>query len=120
MGEDVRTVKRACQNIPLKVILETAYLTEIEKVEAARICERAGADFIKTSTGFATGVKVTGATLADIELLRKNLKTTTQIKASGGVKDFNSAVAFLKAGANRLGTSSGVQILNGLEASGSY
>lgn len=120
MGEDVRNVKRVCDALPLKVILETAYLTDTEKVEAAKICERAGADFIKTSTGFATGVSITGATLADIVLLRKNLKPTTQIKASGGVRDLKSAQEFLQAGANRLGTSSGVQILSGLTASGTY
>jgi deoxyribose-phosphate aldolase len=120
MGEDVRCVKRACGQVPLKVILETAYLTDAEKVDAAKICERAGADFIKTSTGFATGVPVTGATLADIELLRKNLRPTTKIKASGGVRDLQTAIALLNAGADRLGTSSGVQILQGLTATGSY
>ncbi len=118
MGEDVRNVKRAIGAIPLKVILETAYLSDAEKIEAAKICERAGADFIKTSTGFATGVPISGATLADIELLRKNLKPTTRIKASGGVRDFAGAVAFLNAGADRLGTSSGVQILKGMTTSG--
>jgi deoxyribose-phosphate aldolase len=120
MGVDVREVKAACSGLPLKVILETAYLTDAEKVEAAKICERAGADFIKTSTGFATGVPVTGATLADIELLRKNLRPTTKIKASGGIRDLATAIALLNAGADRLGTSSGVQILKGLTASGSY
>jgi deoxyribose-phosphate aldolase len=120
MGVDVREVKAACGQIPLKVILETAYLTDAEKVEAAKICERAGADFIKTSTGFATGVSVTGATLADIQLLRKNLKPTTKIKASGGVRDLQTAIEFLAAGADRLGTSSGVQILNGLTQTGTY
>jgi deoxyribose-phosphate aldolase len=120
MGEDVRNVKRACGEVPLKVILETAYLSDSEKVEAAKICERAGADFIKTSTGFAVGNGPNGATLADIELLRKNLKATTKIKASGGVKDYDAALAFLKAGADRLGTSSGVQILKGLPTAGNY
>ena len=120
MGEDVRNVKRLCGALPLKVILETAYLTDPEKVEAAKICERAGADYIKTSTGFATGVQIIGATLADIELLRKNLKPQTKIKASGGIRDLETATAFLKAGADRLGTSSGVQILNGLKGSEDY
>ncbi len=120
MGEDVRTVKQACGKIPLKVILETAYLTDAEKTEAAKICEMAGADFIKTSTGFATGVAVTGATLADIELFRKTLKPGTKIKASGGIRDLETAIAMIKAGADRLGTSSGVTILKGLKAEGSY
>jgi deoxyribose-phosphate aldolase len=120
MGEDVRNVKRAMGDIPLKVILETAYLTDEEKVEAAKICERAGADFIKTSTGFASGVPITGATLADIELLRKTLKPGTKIKASGGIRDFAGAVAMINAGADRLGTSSGVEILKGLKVVGNY
>jgi deoxyribose-phosphate aldolase len=120
MGEDVRNVKRAIGGIPLKVILETAYLSDAEKIEAAKICERAGADFIKTSTGFAVGGGVTGATLADIELLRKTLKPGTKIKASGGIRDFEGAVALINAGADRLGTSSGVQILKGLTVVGNY
>jgi deoxyribose-phosphate aldolase len=119
MGEDVRNVKRICNAIPLKVILETTYLSDSEKGEAAKICEIAGADFIKTSTGFAIGPNA-GATLADIELLRKTLKPATRIKASGGVRDLDTAIAFLNAGADRLGTSSGVQILKGLTVQGNY
>ncbi len=117
---DVATVAHACGPIPLKVIIETAYLTDDEKVKAALIAEKAGAQFVKTSTGFATGVPVTGATLADIELLRKTLKPETKIKASGGVRDLAMAYDLIRAGADRLGTSSGVSILAGLKVDGGY
>ncbi len=118
--EDISTVVQACGKTPLKVIIETAYLTDEEKVRVAKIAERAGATFVKTSTGFATGVPTTGATLADIQLLRQTLKPETQIKASGGIRDLATAMALVNAGASRLGTSSGVQILNGLQTSGEY
>ena len=127
LENDIRIVKNECKSIPLKVILETAYLTDSEKVIAAKIAEAAGANFIKTSTGFATasggfapGVKENGATLADIELLRKNLNSKTQIKASGGIRDFDMAIKMIQAGANRLGTSAGVAILNGLKNESGY
>lgn len=117
---DIASVVTACGPIPLKVIIETAYLTHEEKIKAALIAEQAGATFVKTSTGFATGVANAGATLADIQLLRQTLKPETRIKASGGIRDFAMAIEFISAGADRLGTSSGVQILNGLETSGDY
>jgi len=117
---DVEAVARACEAVPLKVILETAYLTEDEKTKAALLCEAAGAAFIKTSTGFATGVPNPGASLDDIALFRKILKPGTRIKASGGIRDWSAAKAFLLAGADRLGTSSGVAILNGQKAEGAY
>ena len=120
MEADVATVVKACGKIPLKVIIETAYLTTTEKIMAAKAAENAGATFVKTSTGFATGVPITGATLADIELLRKNLKPGTKIKASGGVRDLTTAIEMILAGADRLGTSSGVQILNGIKTDGDY
>jgi len=108
---DVRGVAQACGSVPLKVILETAYLTDDEKIETAKRAERAGAAFIKTSTGFATASGPTGATLADLRLLRETLKPTTKIKASGGIRDFETAMRMLEAGADRLGTSSGVAIV---------
>jgi deoxyribose-phosphate aldolase len=117
---DIAGVAKACGTLPLKVILETAYLTDTEKSKAALIAERAGAAFIKTSTGFASGVPVTGAHLDDIRLFRKILKPSTQIKASGGIRDLKTALAMIEAGANRLGTSSGVAILEGLTAEGVY
>lgn len=119
---DIRGVVAACGSIPLKVIIETAYLNDAEKVAVALICENAGAAFVKTSTGFATppaGIS-NGATLADIQLLRQTLKPTTQIKASGGIRDFEGALKMIEAGADRLGTSAGVAILNGLTNEGSY
>ncbi len=117
---DIARIAKACGPLPLKVILETAYLTEAEKTKAALIAERAGAAFIKTSTGFASGVPVTGATLEDVRLFRKILKPSTQIKASGGIRDLKTAQTMIDAGANRLGTSSGVAILEGLTSEGAY
>lgn len=117
---DVAEVVRACGSIPVKVILETAYLTAAEKTAGALLSERAGAAFVKTSTGFATGVPVTGASLEDIRLFRRILKPSTRIKASGGIRDLETARAMLDAGADRLGTSSGVAILNGLATEGGY
>jgi deoxyribose-phosphate aldolase len=121
---EVRTVAETCQkagaHVPLKVILETAYLTDEEKQKAALAAERGGATFVKTSTGFATGVPVTGATLADIRLLRETLKPSTLIKASGGIRDLAFARELIAAGADRLGTSSGVSILKGLTVENGY
>jgi deoxyribose-phosphate aldolase len=90
-----------------KVIIETALLTEAEKTAVCGMVSRAGADFIKTSTGFASG----GATVADVEHLRKHCAPEVAIKASGGIRDYAFAVQLLRAGASRLGTSSGVAIV---------
>jgi deoxyribose-phosphate aldolase len=117
---DIHNVVHAAGRTPVKVIIECAYLTDPEKVEVAKAAERAGAKFVKTSTGFATGVSETGATLADILLLRKNLKPNTLIKASGGIRDFTNAEQLIRAGADRLGTSAGVAILSGNPAVGGY
>ena len=118
--KDIEGVVQACNGIPLKVIIETAYLTDAEKVTAAKLAEAAGATFVKTSTGFATGVTNPGATLEDLRLLRQNLKPTTLIKASGGIRDLALAIEMIRAGADRLGTSSGVGILKGLQNNGGY
>lgn len=120
LSNDVELVTRACGEVPVKVILETAYLEDSEKDEAALLCERAGARFIKTSTGFASGAKEPGAQLSDIERFRKILKPETRIKASGGIRDTATALSFLRAGADRLGTSSGVAILTGAKTEGVY
>jgi deoxyribose-phosphate aldolase len=117
---DITETVRACAGVPVKVIIETAYLNQEEKSAAALAAERAGAAFVKTSTGFATGVPVTGATVEDIRLLRSILRPATKIKASGGIRDWAGAIALIEAGADRLGTSSGVAILQGLSASGAY
>jgi deoxyribose-phosphate aldolase len=91
----------------IKVIIETAYLSDAEIVEACKLCADAGADFVKTSTGFAGA----GATVEHIALMRKQLPASVGIKASGGIKTFDQAKALLQAGADRIGTSSGVKIV---------
>lgn len=91
----------------IKVIIETAYLTDAEIAEACKICADAGADFVKTSTGFAGA----GAKAEHIALMRHNLPTAVGIKASGGIKTFEQARALIKAGADRIGTSSAVKIV---------
>lgn len=115
--EDIRAVKRACRsNTVLKVIIETALLTEEEKVLACEISKKAAADFVKTSTGFNGG----GATVPDIELMRRVVGPDMGVKASGGIKDFKSALALIRAGANRIGAGASVQIISGGTGSGSY
>jgi deoxyribose-phosphate aldolase len=94
----------------LKVIIETAYLTEKEIVDACKICSDAGADFVKTSTGFAPS----GARVEDIKLMRSVLPDHVGIKASGGIKTFEQAVLLIEAGADRIGTSSGPKICKGI------
>ncbi|QNF35723.1 deoxyribose-phosphate aldolase [Adhaeribacter swui] len=91
----------------LKVIIETALLSEEEIIEACAICAQAEADFVKTSTGFAQQ----GALVEDIMLMRDSLPDKVRIKASGGIRDFNFAQELIKAGADRLGTSVGVQLI---------
>lgn len=94
----------------LKVIIETAYLTDNEIILCSKLCEDAGADFVKTSTGFAPA----GATEAHIRLMRSVLKAETGIKASGGIRTLEQAQAMIAAGANRIGTSAGVAIMESL------
>ena len=91
----------------LKVIVETAYLSDSELEKACKICADAGADFVKTSTGFAP----TGATIEHIEIMKKSLPSHVGIKASGGIKTAEQTIAMINAGANRVGTSSGISIL---------
>lgn len=90
----------------VKIIIETCYLTDKEKVEAAKLVKQSGADFVKTSTGFGTG----GATVEDVRLLRKVVGPDFGVKASGGIKTKAQALALVRAGANRLGTSGSVAI----------
>ncbi|MFK7693478.1 deoxyribose-phosphate aldolase [Paenibacillus sp. HJGM_3] len=107
---DIREVVRAVEDQAIvKVILETGFLNEEQKRTACQLAEQAGAHFVKTSTGFGPG----GATLDDIRLMRASVSPHVQVKASGGVRDWPTAVAMLEAGATRLGTSSGVAILSG-------
>lgn len=92
----------------MKTIIETAYLSEEEIIRATKLCSEAGSDFVKTSTGFASA----GAQVAHIELMRKHAASNVGVKASGGIKSLTDAQAMIAAGADRLGTSSGVQIMN--------
>jgi deoxyribose-phosphate aldolase len=92
----------------LKVIIETAYLSEEEITEACKLCADAGVDFVKTSTGFAP----TGATSEHVEFMRRILPKEVGIKASGGIKTYEQAKAMIDAGADRLGTSSGIKIVS--------
>ncbi|MTI21650.1 deoxyribose-phosphate aldolase [Fulvivirga sp. RKSG066] len=91
----------------LKVIIETALLTDEEIIKACKLCADAGVDFVKTSTGFASA----GAMVEHIKLMRENLPSNVGIKASGGIKTHDDAIAMIKAGADRLGTSSGIEIV---------
>ena len=96
------------KNAKLKVIIETALLSEAEIIKACQICTEAEADFVKTSTGFSTR----GASVADIKLMRENLPHYIKIKASGGIKDLAFAKELILAGADRIGTSAGIQLVN--------
>ena len=114
--DEIRQIKAACQGKILKVIIETCLLTEDEKVQMCHIVTRAGADFIKTSTGFSTG----GATFADIELFRDNVGEGVQIKAAGGIASLEDAEGMLARGATRLGTSRIVKIAKNQTVSEGY
>ncbi|HTG33597.1 MAG TPA: deoxyribose-phosphate aldolase [Thermoanaerobaculia bacterium] len=103
----VEAMRREREGLILKVILETALLTEVEKVRSARLVVQSGADFVKTSTGFSKG----GATVEDVALLVKTVEGRIGVKASGGIRDAATARAMIAAGATRLGTSSGVGIV---------
>ena len=104
---DIKKVREACKASVLKVIIETCLLDDKEKILACKIAKEYGADFVKTSTGFSTG----GATEHDIELMRKTVGDKMGVKASGGIKTYEDAVKMINAGANRLGTSSGIAIM---------
>ncbi len=105
--EEIKAVKKACDGRILKVIIETCLLTEEEKKEMCRVVTEAGADFIKTSTGFSKA----GATFADIELFAENIGEGVQMKAAGGISSLEDAEKFLALGATRLGTSRIVKLL---------
>ncbi len=113
---DIKLLTQTCHSkgVILKVIIETCLLNEEEKIKACTIAKNAGADFVKTSTGFSTG----GATLEDVTLMRKTVGPEMGVKASGGIKDLEMANKMIKAGATRLGTSSGVSLINGLKTEG--
>ncbi len=102
-----KTGKTQNKNIIVKVILETCYLTKDEIKNACLCAKNAGADFVKTSTGFGTG----GATTEDVALMKETVGETMQVKASGGIRDYETAIKMIEAGATRLGTSSGISIV---------
>lgn len=112
--QDVAAVKQAAGDVLVKVILETGLLTDQEKETACKLCVEAGADYVKTSTGFGAG----GATVEDIALMRKTVGPDVGVKASGGVRDGETALAMIEAGASRIGTSSGIAIVTGAKATG--
>lgn len=115
--QDIKAVVDAVSGKAIvKVIIETSLLTDSEKVRACEAAKRAGADFVKTSTGFSTG----GATIEDVKLMRKTVGPDMGVKASGGVRSFDDAQAMIEAGATRIGTSNGAAILEGKEATESY
>jgi deoxyribose-phosphate aldolase len=117
VAKDIRGVVNAAHahNIIVKVIIETSLLTDEEKTIASLISKEAGADFVKTSTGFAGG----GATVHDVELMRKAVGPQMGVKASGGVRTFEDAASMIKAGATRIGASAGVKIIQGPSAGAS-
>lgn len=108
--EEIRAVVSGAQGRLVKVIIETCYLSDDEKVEVCKMAALAGAQFVKTSTGFGTG----GATVHDVELMRKSILPEMSVKASGGVKTIEDVNKMVQAGASRIGTSSGKElVLNG-------
>lgn len=111
---EIREIKEAIGNNVLKVIIETCYLTDDEKIKACELSLNAKADFVKTSTGFGSG----GATYEDVKLMKKVVGNNAKVKASGGVRDKETAEKYIELGAERLGTSSGISIIEGTEGSG--
>lgn len=112
--EEIKQIKKACGDKILKVIIETCLLSENEKIEMCKVVTKAGADFIKTSTGFSTG----GATIEDIVLFKKYVGENISIKAAGGITSIAVAEDFIEKGASRLGTSSIMKIINNEKVGG--
>lgn len=113
---EIKKIKDAIDDNVLKVIIEACLLTDEEKTIACQIIMKAGADFVKTSTGMSTG----GATVEDVKLFKEVVGDTTLIKAAGGVRTYEDAISMIEAGANRIGTSGGVKIVNGETHTGGY
>ena len=106
---EIKEIKNACGDHILKVIIETCYLTDEEKIRLCKVVTEAGADYIKTSTGFGTG----GATFEDVKLFKENIGPDVKIKAAGGIRTRDDMERFMELGADRLGTSSAISILEG-------
>ncbi|MBR3348907.1 MAG: deoxyribose-phosphate aldolase, partial [Solobacterium sp.] len=105
--DEIRAVKEACGTHILKVIIEACLLTDEEKVRACVDAEKAGADFVKTSTGFSTG----GATFEDVRLMRASVGPDVKVKAAGGIRDKETFEKMIELGAERIGTSSGAKLI---------
>lgn len=105
--DEIKALRQTCEGKILKVIVETCYLTDDEKIEMCKAVTNAKADYIKTSTGFGTG----GAKMEDVLLFKKHIGDDVKIKASGGVKSKEDLIAFIEAGCDRIGTSSAVKML---------
>jgi deoxyribose-phosphate aldolase len=114
---EIIDVVEAADERTIKVILETCLLTNEEKIRACQIIVESGAQFVKTSTGFNAGG---GATVADVKLMRETVGPKFGVKASGGIRDLPTALAMIDAGATRLGTTSGMAIIQGLSGTGGY
>jgi deoxyribose-phosphate aldolase len=114
--EDIAAVVQASRPYPVKVILETCLLTQEEKVAACALAKAAGAAFVKTSTGFSTG----GATVEDVELMRRVVGEDVGVKASGGIRSTEDAMKMIRAGASRIGASASVAIVTGQASASSY
>lgn len=104
--DDIKAVKEAIGDKTLKVIIETCLLTDEEKIKACELSEKAGADFVKTSTGFSTG----GASVADVSLMKKTVGDRLKVKASGGIHTRDEAISLVEAGADRIGASKSIEI----------
>ena len=105
--EEIKALKDVCGQKVLKVIIETCYLTPEEIIKASELVVKAGADFVKTSTGFGTG----GATIENVKLMKETVSNKAEVKASGGVRTYEQAMAMIDAGATRIGTSNGIDII---------
>lgn len=116
MRDITQVVKAVKDQTVVKVIMETGLLTDEQKMMACQLTEQAGADYVKTSTGYGPG----GATIHDIRLLRAHVSDHIGVKASGGVRDLEAAKAMIEAGATRIGTSAGIAIMNGLRSVSDY
>ena len=114
--DEIRAIHEACNGKILKVIIETCLLTEEEKIKMCEIVTKAGAEFIKTSTGFSAG----GATFDDVALMKKNVGTGVRVKAAGGISSFDDAEKFMSLGADRLGTSRLIKIVKKTDEGAGY
>lgn len=116
VSNEIKTIRQTTKGKILKVIIETAYLNREEKIKVCEIAKEAGVDFVKTSTGFAPS----GANVEDVKLMKEIVGEKIGVKASGGIRDLKTAIEMIKAGATRLGTSSGVLIIKGKADSTNY